>query len=131
MVGFTLLSRSYYYLHRRSPGPPFPPDHRQAGGGRGAIKQQIFARGAKTFLWSEDLFVRRHLCGRGPGRSDRFSRFRPSPGASTTVKSLDVEAKHVFKVFTAPSPPDTHSHDYLMTPFYLSPALTRSHTWQR
>ena len=29
MVGFTLLSRSYYYLRRRSPGPPFPPDHRQ------------------------------------------------------------------------------------------------------
>jgi len=28
---FTLLSRSYYYLRRRSPGPPFPPDHRQAG----------------------------------------------------------------------------------------------------
>ena len=36
MVGFTLLSRSYYYLRRRSPGPPFPPDHRQAGE-RGAI----------------------------------------------------------------------------------------------
>jgi hypothetical protein len=31
MVGFTLVSRSYYYLRRRSPGPPFPPDHRQAG----------------------------------------------------------------------------------------------------
>ena len=31
MVGFTLLSRSYYYPRRRSPGPPFPPDHRQAG----------------------------------------------------------------------------------------------------
>ena len=44
MVGFTLLSRSYYestrnamvllsyyYLRRRSHGPPFPPDHRQAG----------------------------------------------------------------------------------------------------
>ena len=31
MVGFTLLSYSYYYLRRRSPGPPFPPDHRQAG----------------------------------------------------------------------------------------------------
>jgi hypothetical protein len=31
MVGFTLLSRSYYYLRRRSPAPPFPPDHRQAG----------------------------------------------------------------------------------------------------
>ena len=30
-MGFTLLSRSYYYLRRRSPGPPFPPDHRQAG----------------------------------------------------------------------------------------------------
>ena len=38
MVGFTLLSRSYYYLRRRSPGPPFPPDHRQAGE-RGAIIQ--------------------------------------------------------------------------------------------
>jgi hypothetical protein len=37
MVGFTLLSRSYYYLRRRSPGPPFPPDHRQAGE-RGATK---------------------------------------------------------------------------------------------
>ena len=36
MVGFTLLSRSYYYLRRRSPGPPFPPDYRQAGE-RGAI----------------------------------------------------------------------------------------------
>jgi hypothetical protein len=32
----TLVSRSYYYLRRRSPGPPFPPDHRQAGE-RGAI----------------------------------------------------------------------------------------------
>jgi len=31
MVGFTLLSRSYYFLRRRSPAPPFPPDHRQAG----------------------------------------------------------------------------------------------------
>ena len=37
MVGFTLLSRAYYYLRRRSPGPPFPPDHRQAGE-RGAIR---------------------------------------------------------------------------------------------
>jgi len=36
MVGFTLLSRSYYYLRRRSPAPPFPPD-RQAGK-RGAIR---------------------------------------------------------------------------------------------
>ena len=35
-MGFTLVSRSYYYLRRRSPGPPFPPDHRQAGE-RGAI----------------------------------------------------------------------------------------------
>ena len=23
-VGFTVLSRSYYYLRRRSPGPPLP-----------------------------------------------------------------------------------------------------------
>jgi hypothetical protein len=35
-MGFTSVSRSYYYLRRRSPGPPFPPDHRQAGE-RGAI----------------------------------------------------------------------------------------------
>jgi hypothetical protein len=31
MVGFTLLSRSYYYMRRGSHAPPFPPDHRQAG----------------------------------------------------------------------------------------------------
>ena len=35
MVGFTLVSRSYYRIcvdeDRTSPGPPFPPDHRQAG----------------------------------------------------------------------------------------------------
>jgi hypothetical protein len=35
MVGFTLLSHSYYYLRRRSPGPPFPPDRQE--GERGAI----------------------------------------------------------------------------------------------
>jgi hypothetical protein len=40
MVGFTLVSRSYYYLRRQSPGPPFPPDHRQAGE-RGAIKRAV------------------------------------------------------------------------------------------
>ena len=37
-MGFTSVSRSYYYLRRRSPGPPFPPDHRQAGE-RGAINE--------------------------------------------------------------------------------------------
>jgi hypothetical protein len=42
MVGFTLLSRSHYYLRRRSPGPPFPPDHRQAGE-RGAINNIILS----------------------------------------------------------------------------------------
>ena len=37
MVGFTfsLVSRSYYYLRRRSPAPPFPPDHRQRQGNGG------------------------------------------------------------------------------------------------
>ena len=45
MVGFTLLSRSYYYLRRRSPGPPFPPDHRQEGE-RGAIIKIISVRAA-------------------------------------------------------------------------------------
>jgi hypothetical protein len=36
----TLLSRSYYYLRRRSPAPPFPPDHRQAGE-RGANMEHL------------------------------------------------------------------------------------------
>jgi len=39
-MSFTLVSRSYYYLRRRSPGPPFPPDHRQAGE-RGAIRPNL------------------------------------------------------------------------------------------
>jgi hypothetical protein len=34
---FTLALLLYYYPRRRSPAPPFPPDHRQAGE-RGAIK---------------------------------------------------------------------------------------------
>ena len=46
MVGFTLVSRSYYYLSTRSPAPPFPPDHRQAGepgtGGNLHTFQQIY-----------------------------------------------------------------------------------------
>ena len=38
MVGFVSnLAPLLNYLRRRSPGPPFPPDHRQAGE-RGAIK---------------------------------------------------------------------------------------------
>jgi hypothetical protein len=38
MVGFTLLSRSYYCLRRRSPGPPFPPATTPSGmWERGAI----------------------------------------------------------------------------------------------
>jgi hypothetical protein len=40
MVGFTFITLAlYYYLRRRSPAPPFPPDHRQAGvpGERGGI----------------------------------------------------------------------------------------------
>jgi hypothetical protein len=53
MVGFTLVSRSYYYLRRRSPGPPFPPDHRQAGE-RGAIKAPVAFHGEcrlQSALW--------------------------------------------------------------------------------
>ena len=38
MVGFiSNLAPLLNYLRRRSPGPPFPPDHRQAGE-RGAIR---------------------------------------------------------------------------------------------
>ena len=44
MVGFTLLSRSYYYLRRRSPGPPFPPDHRQAQGNGGLQRKFTYER---------------------------------------------------------------------------------------
>ena len=36
MVGFISNLAPLNYLRRRSPGPPFPPDHRQAGE-RGAI----------------------------------------------------------------------------------------------
>ena len=35
MVGFTLLSRSYYYLRRRSPAPPFLPARPPSGRGTG------------------------------------------------------------------------------------------------
>ena len=50
MVGFTLLSRSYYYLRRRSPGPPFPPDHRQAGerGANRLLKNQTVPNELRT-----------------------------------------------------------------------------------
>jgi hypothetical protein len=48
MVGFTLLSRSYYYLRRRSPGPPFPPDHHQAGAGERVAIKLVKILGANT-----------------------------------------------------------------------------------
>ena len=52
MVGFTLLSRSHYYLRRRSPDPPFPPDHRQAGerGATNTTRGGRRARHPKTTL---------------------------------------------------------------------------------
>ena len=60
MVGLTLLSRSYYYLRRRSPGPPFPPDHRQAGE-RGAIIH-IYDLGGKvarnTYIFNQFFLYR-------------------------------------------------------------------------
>jgi len=71
MVGFTLVSRSYYYLRRRSPGPPFPPDHRQAGerGATNKISQKVHllhsaagaAAGAASLLpgWRAPRTVRR------------------------------------------------------------------------
>jgi hypothetical protein len=72
MVGFTLLSRSYYYLRRRSPGPPFPPDHRQAGE-RGAIILNILP----YFVLSNcpTLRARGHL-----GPSGRSGALQISPG---------------------------------------------------
>jgi hypothetical protein len=54
MVGFILLPRSYYYLRRRSPGPPFPPDHRQAGE-RGPIS--ITERVCLGLRWSTDKWL--------------------------------------------------------------------------
>ena len=42
MVGFTLLSRSYYYsCVDEVPAPPFPPDHRQAGERRAITRQLV------------------------------------------------------------------------------------------
>ena len=41
MVGFiSNLAPLLNYLRRRSPGPPFPPDHRQTGE-RGAIIEKL------------------------------------------------------------------------------------------
>jgi len=48
MAGFTLLLRSYYYLRRRSPAPPFPPDHRQAGERAGGYKYLLKKTGKNT-----------------------------------------------------------------------------------
>jgi hypothetical protein len=64
MVGFTLLSRSYYYLRRRSPGPPFPPDHRQAGE-RGAKIKRSAARRCALAL---------HLCVREATNIEHYKR---------------------------------------------------------
>jgi hypothetical protein len=72
MVGFTLVSRSYYYLRRRSPGPPFPPDHRQAGE-RGAINDTfpafLLAVLPPLFLTAASLGLLRRLARQpAPGR---------------------------------------------------------------
>jgi hypothetical protein len=40
--GLHFLSRSYYYLRRQSPGPPFPPDHRQAGERGANMSRKVF-----------------------------------------------------------------------------------------
>jgi hypothetical protein len=59
MVGFTLVSHSYYYLRRRSPGPPFPPDHRLQAGERGATKnsRETFARHPARESQSDGRFI--------------------------------------------------------------------------
>ena len=101
MVGFTLLSRSYYYLRRRSPGPPFPPDHRQAGE-RWAIKSAFEDSISKAFslliiiicfiglspfpfsvrfLFSLLLRVRLSLCCLSRATSDVRVRLRDLPWA--------------------------------------------------
>jgi hypothetical protein len=82
MVGFSLLSRSYYYLRRRSPAPPFPPDHRQAGE-RGAIIIYIYIiellpRISKVFrgkVWkvSSSLATLLNACEAHLGTSRRIS----------------------------------------------------------
>ena len=66
MVGFTLLSRSYYYLRGRSPAPPFPPDHRQAGE-RGAIVTNVRGwRRRHLVLGHVALYAWRAACGDYP-----------------------------------------------------------------
>ena len=48
MVGFTLLSRSYYYLRRRSPGPPLVPARPPSGRGTGGYN--IIAHWDKSYF---------------------------------------------------------------------------------
>jgi len=121
MVGFTLLSRSYYYLRRRSPGPPFPPDHRQAGE-RGAITaRQIYLpkkvdKGCEGGVGKRSRKAEKRTvkgCGarfsRGTSMSDedekaaallsthkhkggRASRRRPSPSTESSPRAAALQA---------------------------------------
>eukprot|EP00964_Phaeocystis_antarctica_P047385 scaffold27414_cov92-Phaeocystis_antarctica.AAC.2 len=57
MVGFiSNLARLLNYLRRRSPGPPFPPDHRQAGE-RGAKNEIILYEMKNLFIWPCDEII--------------------------------------------------------------------------
>jgi len=100
MVGFTLVSRSYYYLRRRSPGrpPPFPPDHRQAGRSLGT------GWAIKTLSNRFSLLIRvvaapgsRKFNGRNP-----FYRYPPAGLLkSSLLHALIKSEKRLIKVFIA------------------------------
>ena len=73
------------YLRRRSPGPPFPPDHRQAGE-RGAITP--FSRVWCTY-WEHDctpLIVLLECRDKSPGQRLRLRSFAKVTEVIVTVK---------------------------------------------
>jgi hypothetical protein len=51
-VGFTLVSRSYYFLRRRSPAPPFPPETtvRQGNGGGYKCRPALVSFGDRSCI---------------------------------------------------------------------------------
>jgi len=94
MVGFTLLSRSYYYsCVDEVPAPPFPPDHRQAGERRAITRQLVLYTGiplatsipaqgeahTHTYTYTRDGTGAQ---GAGPGGRFLFFNFRCPPPVS-------------------------------------------------
>ena len=85
MVGFiSNIAPLLNYLRGRSPGPPFPPDSRQAGERRAiTLKKEILE---EAFLWGQASSTPPHR----PSR--RCSRSLPRRKTSTTVGTTQSSA---------------------------------------